>query len=216
MAEVIKLTATLSFRWTLLGENAQDLETLFRKLGRAFVVSNNIDTLLAQLQKEIEGLSPISASKWSRGRDKGDHARLLLYMIYVDQAGDGNTFDLKTLHLEHVAPQTATSQWKKDLSSSGEVDESDAYQDLISAAGNLTLLDPKINIKIKNIPFDEKKKKYSASKINLTEDIRDLTHWDVDVIKDRSQWLAEMFEIVWPIEDLGKKVVSYAEWQSQN
>jgi uncharacterized protein with ParB-like and HNH nuclease domain len=216
MAEVIKLTATLSFRWTLLGENAQDLETLFRKLGRAYVASNNIDTLLTQLQKEIEGLSPISASKWSRGRDKGDHARLLLYMIYVDQAGDGNTFDLKTLHLEHVAPQTATTQWKRDLSSSGEVDESDAYQDMISAAGNLTLLDPKINIKIKNIPFDEKKKKYSASKINLTEDIRDLTHWDIDVIKDRSQWLSEMFEVVWPIEDLGKKIVSYAEWQSQS
>lgn len=216
MAEIIKLTGTLSFRWTLLGENAQDLETLFRKLGRAFVASNNADTLVTQLKKEIEALSAISPSKWARGRDKGDHARLLLYMIYVNQAGDGNTFDLKSLHLEHVAPQTATDQWKLDLSSSGEFDESDAYQDLISAAGNLTLLDPKINIKIKNIPFAEKKVKYSASKINLTEDIRDLPNWDSDVIKNRSQWLAEMFDVVWPVAETNKEVVSFAEWLSQN
>ncbi len=214
MGKILKLTATLSFRWTLLGENAQDLETLFRKIGRSFVKTRNVEKILTQLQEAIDGLSDISPKKWEKDRDSGNHARALLYMIYVQLSGDALPHDLKDLHLEHIGPQTATKLWKQELFGDENTDDDD-YQSLISSAGNLTLLDPKINIKIKNIPFAQKIEKYKDSKINLTMDIVDFTSWDKAIVDDRAKWLGEMFEVIWPKGTPKREVVSFAEWQNE-
>ena len=213
LEEIVRLTFVLAYRWTLLGQNAQDLENFFRKTGRAFATSKDIDKLKAKLRSEISGLAEINPKKWETARDASAHARALLYMIYYLLNEDGSPVELDKMHLEHIAPQAKTPHWSNVLFGEDDVDDDD-YEDVITGAGNLTLLDPKLNIKAKNLDFSVKKKDfYSRSKVDIVLDLMDFEEWSRDLINDRAQWLHEMFEVIWAIEKSSKQIKSYKQWR---
>jgi Protein of unknown function DUF262/Protein of unknown function (DUF1524) len=211
LEEITRLAFVLSFRWTLLGMNAQDLENLFRTLGKKFRDSSDVEALKSGLKSEAMALPDIPRKRWEKDKDTGAHGRSLLYMIYWTLTGNGNKWPRHEMHLEHIAPQGKTDTWVKELFGVDEIDEDD-YSDAISSVGNLTLLDPKINVKIQNDPFTKKKIKYQESSINLVTDLLNFDEWSVEIIDQRTQWLAEMFEIIWSVEASQAKVTSFNEW----
>lgn len=212
-ASVVRATFVLAYRWNLIGQNAQDLETLFRKEGRKFAKSKDSQELIQNLKTAAKELPAVSLKKWSSDRDSSAAGRSLLYMVYWHLAGDGNKWPLSEMHLEHIAPQAKTPHWTNVLFSKDQVDD-DVWQELISGVGNLTLLDPKINIKVKNDPFQEKKLKYEESQISIVRDLLDFDEWSTDLIEDRTKWLAEMFEIIWSVEPSTEPVITFAAWQN--
>lgn len=213
LEEVVRLTFVLAYRWTLLGQNAQDLENFFRKTGRAFSSSRDIEKLKEKLQSEAESLSEINPKKWETGRDASAHARALLYMIYYLLNEDASPLELDKMHLEHIAPQSKTPHWSNVLFGEDDVDDDD-YEDVISGAGNLTLLDPKLNIKAKNLDFSVKKRDYySKSKVDVVTDLLGFDEWSRDLINERAEWLHEMFEIIWSIRPSKSDVKTFKVWR---
>jgi hypothetical protein len=211
--EVTRLAFVLSFRWTLLGMNAQDLENLFRKAGKDFREKTDVARLVQILRSEAKALPEIPRKKWEKEKDTGAHGRSLLYMIYWNLTGNGIKWPRHEMHLEHIAPQAKTDAWVTELFGLSEVDDDD-YSDLISSIGNLTLLDPRINLKVQNDTFANKKVRYQESVINLVTDLLPIDKWDSEIIDKRTQWLAEMFEIIWSIDVTTDKVVSFNDWLS--
>lgn len=210
-AKVTRATFVLAYRWNLIGQNAQDLETKFRKLGRAFAKDKDASALVAALKQEAKELPEVSLKKWSTDRDSSAPGRSLLYMVYRALAGDGNVWPISEMHLEHVAPQAKTEHWCQVMFEKKDVDD-DVWQELISGVGNLTLLDPKINIKVKNAPFSTKKVKYDESQIDIVRDLLDFEEWTQELIAERTKWLKAMFDIIWSVEESNGKVVSFGEW----
>jgi hypothetical protein len=211
---ILLLTSILSFRWNLQGKNAQDLETFFREIGKAFSDNGDVEKLQNKLLAEIQNVPDLTVKRWASDVDTGGKAKTLLYMIYVALSGDAIVHEYEKWHLEHIGPQAATPEWNMDLFGRLEVDD-DEYESLISGAGNLTLLDPPINVKLRNKPFSEKKIKYDATKISLVQDLLAFDKWDSTAIAERTEWLAEMFEVIWPKDGQinEKNVKRFAEWR---
>jgi hypothetical protein len=227
--ENVRLTFVLAYRWMLIGLNSQDLENYFRDLGRDFSTNKKTSAdVQVALADKIDDLPPVSKKKWETNRDGSPHARALLYMLYFISVGKQPLkWKLSDFHLEHIAPQTRTDTWILDAlgeDDPNEVDD-DQWKTLVSAAGNLTLLDPGINLKIQNDPFrtgdacpanedeiDNKVCWYRKSVLEINKDICDQPVWNSSIIAQRSEWLAEMFENIWAVEPKHSELVSFSEW----
>lgn len=230
LEETARLAYVLSYRWRLNGLNQQTLEDFYREVGFSFGESGDIEALQKSLKNKAAGLAPISEKRWMRDQDSGAYARALLYLLYFKLQGGAIKYSLDQFHLEHIAPQARTDYWVKsmlDLDSVKDV-EDDEWADVVSAAGNLMLLDPGSNLKIKNIPFKlsdaeksaippgkptDKVSEYSLSVIALNQEIADFDYWNMDLLKERTKWLSEMFEILWSVEPSTDSVSTFTEWR---
>ena len=230
LAEIVRLTWVLAYRWRLLTMNAQDLENFFRDTGRSLAL-NKLDAagVISVLESKISDLPMINEKKWLTDRDGSSHARALLYMLYYLGVGkEPLKWKMSDFHLEHVAPQSRTPHWVSEALPGVEIDSVDDedWRTLVSAAGNLTLLDPGINLKVQNDPFrtssecpsedkdiDNKVCWYRKSVLEMNREICDEPVWTREVIEDRSKWLAAMFENIWAVKPKYDNVISYAEWK---
>jgi hypothetical protein len=81
----------------------------------------------------------------------------------------------------------------------------DAYFDevfhaqYINQLGNMVLLSEKINTKIKNSIFKEKKMSYGGSNINLIEDIKDKSSWKKEEIEWNVRRYCDVAKKVWEL-----------------
>lgn len=216
--EVIRLLFIFGFAYYINGGNAQDLENDFQTWGRSFAKTKDLAVLKAKLINGIDK-NPIDAADYFSGEADGDFVtRALLYAI--NHKLSARTWPLSEYHLEHIAPQTTTEWWNNAIFGDPAGD-SDAYDELVSRVGNLTLLDPEVNWKIKNWPwFDaaradkSKKTEYGKASTKITEELRGEPDWDSDDIESRSAWLIEMFQLIWNT-DKGKlaEVKRFTEWR---
>jgi hypothetical protein len=230
LEETARLSYVLSYRWRLNGLNQQALEDFYREIGFSFAETGDVDALQKSLKNKAAGLAPISEKRWMRDQDSGAYTRALLYLLYFKLQGGAKKYSLNEFHLEHIAPQSRTEYWVKamlNLDSIKDV-EDDEWADVVSAGGNLMLLDPGSNLKIKNIPFrltqaerdlipvgkpTDKVSEYGLSVISLNQEIAEFDYWDMDLLKDRTKWLAEMFEILWSVEQPSQAVRTYTDWR---
>jgi hypothetical protein len=79
-------------------------------------------------------------------------------------------------------------------------------------------LDQKLNIQAQRKPFVEKRdNQYDKSNVKITRDLKETSSWSIDLIDSRTLWLAEMFDLVWSLDDGdSNKVVPFHAWLSGN
>jgi hypothetical protein len=65
--------------------------------------------------------------------------------------------------------------------------------------GNLTLLKQKVNSKIGNNGFSEKKKVYKISKLKITQGLVKNEKWGYSEIEERQKRLAKLALKAWPL-----------------
>ena len=96
--------------------------------------------------------------------------------------------------VEHIAPQTSTSEWQKVVGLSSK------YEDMTAEAGNLTILNRKANSGIKQKPWIDpkapanKRKSKKAAFAHSTDfihtlDLSNETSWTDAAIAKRSKWI---------------------------
>lgn len=110
----------------------------------------------------------------------------------------------KKLSVEHIMPQTLTSQWKSDL---GE-DWQNIYDNYLHTFANLTLTG--YNTSYSNHSFTDKKEGYTDHKGNAVYGFKDsplylnsylktCSKWTLDEIKERQKILLDRFMHLWPM-----------------
>lgn len=100
--------------------------------------------------------------------------------------------NVDAVNLEHVMPQTRDPHWLAIT-----IDQHKAY---LKRLGNLVLLDKTINGKIGNLPFADKARKLATSKIALTKEVSNYTHWDISAIEQRQKRMAAAALKAWPLK----------------
>lgn len=194
LEELIRLIFVYGFRYYMNGGNAQDLENRFQDWGQNFQETKNVDALKEKLIKEIAN-NPVGADQYFTGEADGDYvSRALLHI--VNHYLSVRTWPLSDYHLEHIAPQTSTPKWLTEIGA-GQPPVAEEYDSLVSELGNLTLLDPETNWKIKNWDFAKKKPEYNRGHTNITQDLTSLDYWTRETIAERTEWLKELYALIW-------------------
>ena len=213
--EVIRLVMVLSYRYVMAGLNAQKLEDFFQvqsdnlrgNLGGAAVIKALKDKL-----SEIE----LNAKKYLENEgDSSFVGRALLHAVNTRTNVGAFSIPVQNSasHLEHIAPQAENDEWAIALFGTDSEARKD-YDDVISNIGNLTLLDKGLNIPAQRKPFADKKDFYKKSSFGISRDLCELPSWNWTNIKQRTNWLVEMFEIIWAVEKNDTKVVNFTDWIS--
>ena len=102
--------------------------------------------------------------------------------------------DFSNLSIEHLMPQTITSEWYEELHISKE-----EYETQLNRLGNLTLATHSDNSKMSNNPYDYKKEILSKSgHINMNKEILEIEKWNIEEIDKRTSKLIDRICLVYP------------------
>jgi len=227
--EWVYLIESLAIRWVIMGGNAQVLENIFQstavdllRLRREPEKTNS--SLRKRFSDNLQSDESIE-NRLSETLDDTTLTRYIAFKLNEKLSGENGVlkFDPKLIHVEHIAPDSMTDEWRKALGIQQIEPEDIAaeYEDLTERIGNKTLLEWRINSSIKNKEFDVKKngfsngrrkvQGYKDSSVQITKDLLGLDHWSRNLIEKRSQWFAEMFNIVWGLPS-NKRVISFTSW----
>jgi hypothetical protein len=211
--ELVRLIVVLAFRWVVAGRNAQKLEDFFQDQCGLSGKEDFAEILKKNLHEKIGSYETDSHGYFTQEAGNSYVVRALLFAIDKMLRGGANPISMNpgAIHVEHISPQKPTEHWIEKL---GLQDEPESYLSVVNLPGNLTLLDQKLNIQAKQKPFSEKKAgEYSKSNVHITREFARLSDWSLGLIKDRTIWLAEMFDLVFsPNESDAKKVIHFHEW----
>lgn len=153
---------------------------------------------VASLAKVADSLiADAGPIRWDRFHVDDDvFAKYLLRKIA--QADEQKTWDATlTMEVEHIMPQTPSTEPLTD-------DDLEAYEDLVTHVGNLTLILDKDNPRCTNRPFDGKKPVYLEYRPNgfkqpsMTGRLAKEPKWSEAEIVGRAKQLAETAETIWP------------------
>lgn len=100
-----------------------------------------------------------------------------------------------SLSVEHILPQSLSSEWITELSQAGD-DAEDVHRELVHTLGNLTL--SAYNSELSNLPFERKQQIYGHSHLSLNKDLMAHPRWGRDEIVTRAAELAERAIRIWP------------------
>lgn len=109
--------------------------------------------------------------------------------------------DPANLTIEHIAPQTATTDWIEEFARElppGE-DVTTIYQRLLHTLGNVTLTG--YNTELSNSSWPVKRSWYADSALRITKEIAGNEHWGPSEIQERARNLAEKIINIWPGPD---------------
>jgi hypothetical protein len=212
LEETLRLIFVYGFRYYMNGGNAQDLENRFQDWGQTYQSSKNVLSLQEKIRAEIDKNLIDSNAQFASEADADYITRALLHI--VNRYLSVRIWPLQDYHLEHIAPQTPTPQWLTELGAGEALTEAD-YNSTISELGNLTLLDPETNWKIKNWSFSKKKAEYVRGDTNITHDLINAEYWTKDEVRLRGQWLRSMFDLIWSKKKPSvESIVQYSAWQT--
>lgn len=117
--------------------------------------------------------------------------------IFLDKLEHHNNpapVDLSALSVEHLMPQTPTSEWYSELG----IDE-ETYQRNVHRLGNLTLATKVDNSIMKNNVWSYKNKILaSTSHLKLNEELINVEKWTIDCIDERTNNLIEKIKELYP------------------
>ncbi|MBF9131349.1 DUF262 domain-containing protein [Plantactinospora sp. S1510] len=126
------------------------------------------------------------------------HQRNLVLQWLEESYGSKEPVALDSLTVEHVMPQTATTEWRQMLGSDLGPEENfaEAHEALVHTLGNLTLTG--YNSELSNSSFAVKRVKLAKSGIALNQEIATQDRWGRVEIHARAGSLADRIISIWP------------------
>ncbi len=124
--------------------------------------------------------------------------RIVKYILFsiekhITQAD--HDYDSDLYSIEHILPENPDEGWEQFTAS--EFDQS------VYRIGNMTILTRSENRSVGNQPFEEKKKLYTDSGLQITRSIaEDNSEWNAERVGVRQRWLAAQAISVWKISQL--------------
>lgn len=115
---------------------------------------------------------------------------------FLSVKSGGYTVLDNTPTIEHILPQTPSSEWKTYLGANWE----EVYTENLHTLGNLTLVTQEWNSKLSNSSFENKKNILASHALTLNNEYfkRKIVMWDEKAIQDRANFLVDAILEYWP------------------
>lgn len=215
---------TFTMRWVITGGNAQIYENFAQSRARDILkVSVDHKVRFDETMEEIRVASPNDETLSVRLKEPMDSRNIVRYVMFrINESlihnQDTIRFDPKTIHVEHICPETSTEFWHEKFGTDAleEPEKSSRYEDFTHLIGNQSLLEFKLNSSIKNDVWNVKKngnheqkyQGYTDSSLKVTQDLLAIPEWDIDIARKRTSWVIDSFLRLWSHSEV-KKVESF-------
>jgi uncharacterized protein with ParB-like and HNH nuclease domain len=121
------------------------------------------------------------------------NARLRVILERLEESfGHKEPASLTDAQIEHVMPQTLTSDWERELGAEG----GEQWARLLHTLGNLTFTG--YNADMSNRPYAEKRGALTRSHFELNRYFARAERWTADEIEARGRLLTERALVIWP------------------
>ena len=147
-------------------------------------------------------MEKLATARFPRDATLKDHlGRYPLYMsravckyvlVRLEEGRGKGRLDPDSLEIEHIMPQTLTTEWKDGLGEKWE----ETHERYVHTIGNLTLTES--NQEMGNSQFSEKKATYGNSWLHMTKRLVKHEKWDEDEIRKRMAQMVESAIKLWP------------------
>lgn len=201
--EFAKVAETLTYRYSsVVGLGTNDLERKYRDAAQLLLKSEG--AALQEARAVLIGAMPDSATfRLAFESMRMGTQYLLRYTLqrveeHIDPSVEKKIKANTLVHIEHVMPQKLSNSWREALG--GDLEFHDEY---LNRYGNLTLLYWSLNIPASNNGFEDKKKHYEKSQVEITKMLLDEPTWGLNQITARQKWLAEVADAVWAVPPTG-------------
>ena len=190
---ILGLTSAENKNFPLLTRSLEDLAKATDKKRKMFEI-------LASQESSMRLPNDIELSRTIESMNFYNFNYAKFYLALVEEKITKSRPDLTDNHLqkEHIMPQTLNDEWKTELGENYEA----VHQELLNSIGNITLI--RHNQELGNKSFESKKEVYTNNaglQIAKTM-ITDKERWNVDAIKERTQWIIKyLLENVFIIPD---------------
>lgn len=232
--QIVKRIEALTYRWQFLGRNAQELEKLFQEIAFSVTVEGALpEEICLHLESKIPSDDDCSGM-FDREMPDSMQSRVILFRIH-QAMGDPSrivSFDTTVTEVEHIAPQTSTSEWLTALMSGDHgVDEMELedYESKIERIGNKTILEKHINNQIKQQSFQKKRdgvsmtvggstftfEGYRNSKVDMTADLGNVGSWTAVEIDLRTSWIEYCFVRTFCADTGRPEIEQFSDWVSR-
>ncbi len=207
LIQILNLIETFMLRWHICEYRTSQLDDIFPKLV-ALENSNIFALVRSNLTQEVPKDSEFKEKiLYYNFKGNGERAKYILEQIEYHLIGDQGEYSLNTgkeLHLEHIIPQKIKTKRAKleygDWVSYLGTDSLIKHKTYVNRLGNLTLLAEKLNIRVSNNPFLNKKREYRKSNIQLTQDIVDnYSKFNFKQVEKRAKSLADIALKIWTV-----------------
>ncbi|HET8803822.1 MAG TPA: DUF262 domain-containing HNH endonuclease family protein [Aequorivita sp.] len=136
-----------------------------------------------------------------------DRARYILSKIEYQITGNTDELRINStedVHVEHIIPKKIKTRkskkefgdWESYLPGNVHLE----HKKRVNRIGNMTLFSGRLNIKISNGPFLDKRREYKNSNIQLTKNLADYKYFKFDHLDNRGKELAEIALKIWKIK----------------
>lgn len=116
-------------------------------------------------------------------------------LLSIDNFKSGKSYDplaAEPATIEHILPENPLESWYSSFNK-------DSIEEWIYRLGNLAVIEPKLNKRMSNSGFEEKKSIYPESIYQLTKELSEYEDWTKNTITRRQQMFAEAAKGIWSI-----------------
>lgn len=184
--------------------------TLWRELGSTKIVESLRKVIITKNYPTDNNIRRELATERMYGRGSQVRDKMILVFesinrhISIRNHSGGYTVLDDSPTLEHIMPQSLSSDWKAHIGQNWE----QIYKDYLDTIGNLTLVTQEWNSELSNSPFSNKKKLLALHelKLNSVYFANAIINWDDKSIQERANYLIDIVLEIWP--ELGTPPIS--------
>lgn len=204
LKRILKIIESFIFRRGICNVPTNSLNKIFMILGREIKKYQNYENNYVEILKYVL----INKKASQRFPDNNDFERDIVSQDIYNFKSKNREYLLERLEnydnkepvkddeltIEHIMPQTLTSNWKKMLGDNWE----QVHEEYLHTLGNITLTG--YNEKYSNRSFIEKrdmKKGFKESRLFLNKYLQTLEQWNEEKIKERAEMLKNIALKIW-------------------
>lgn len=201
MQKLLKLLEVCVVRFLLVGGgNPGRFEPACAKLADDIYKKKITTATAAFSELKSAGVYPPDAEFENRFRTKSERnsqkARYFLRAIEKERKFKvkpkmANEWEPAVLTLEHILPKKPGPDWKSVV-----VADKDLLDDCLMRLGNMCLL-TSVNKELGSTGFENKKKTYADSELELTKELANISTWDRAEIEKRQTDMAKLAPTIW-------------------
>ena len=195
LEKCLGLVESFVVRRAVCGVPTNNLNKLFLQWSKSFPNQDHVSWLQTSMSAGGGGRrfpSDLEFSEAYRKQPQYGRGPTRFILVRLEQSfNHKEPVDFSACTIEHILPQTLTSEWKSELGS----DYQNVYDTLIHTLGNLTLT--AYNTELGNIPFLDKKIKLENTHIELNKWIIKQDTWNSTKILERADLLLAMANDIW-------------------
>jgi len=214
-SQIIDVLNNYLIRRAICGLDTSDITRLFPIVLKDTLIDCNVDfgNVVEYVKKNLINKNRGKSAYMPTNADLSQiltysnvyNLRATLRIIFdrIEHENNPAPVDLSGLSIEHLMPQTSTSEWLDAL----QIDE-DTYQKNLNRIGNLTLASKSDNSKMRNFPWKYKQKILKkTAHLKMNQEILKNEKWTISNIDDRTETLIKNINLLYPYSSASNEVI---------